>query len=99
MVDSLALPPTTRAVLDLALEASPEGASGRQRRLFQTALLNLLMEHLLAADVLLGDQAALSSSSGGSYAHLAANVFYLCGRVVDKLWQGEFKVTFLILNL
>ena len=46
------------------------------------------MEHLLAADVLLGDQAALPS--GGSYAHRAHNVFYLASRLVDKLWQGVY---------
>jgi len=47
------------------------------------------MDHLLAADVLLGDQAALSTSSTSStYTHLANNVFYLAGRIVDKLWQG-----------
>jgi len=47
------------------------------------------MDQLLAADVLLGDQAALpSSSSSSTYTHLANNVFYLAGRIVDKLWQG-----------
>ena len=49
------------------------------------------MDHLLAADVLLGDQAALPTSSSGSvtYSHLANNVFYLAGRIVDNLWQGR----------
>lgn len=55
------------------------------------------MDHLLAVDVLLGDQAALSTvlstnNSSTAYTQLANNVFYLAGRVVDKLWQG--KTTF-----
>jgi len=57
------------------------------------------MDHLLAADVLLGDQAALptSSSSSVTYTHLANNVFYFAGRIVDKLWQGLFVCHWLIL--
>ena len=47
------------------------------------------MEHLLAADALLGDQAALPVASGGSYTHTANNIFYFAHRVVDKLWQGK----------
>lgn len=46
------------------------------------------MEHLLAADVLLGDQAALPISSGGNYSNMANNVFYFASRLVDKVWQG-----------
>ena len=48
----------------------------------------MLMEHLLAADVLLGDQAAMPIASGTSYSSMAHNVFYFASRVVDKLWQG-----------
>lgn len=69
-------------------QASPEGARRSQRREFQTAILNSLMDHLLSADVLLGEQAALRIASGGSSAHVANNVFYMAGRVVDKLWLG-----------
>ncbi len=47
------------------------------------------MDHLLAADVLLGEQGAFPVVAGGSYNHLANNVFYMAGCVVDKLWQGE----------
>lgn len=52
------------------------------------------MDHLLAVDVLLGDQAAMSAvlstnNSSTAYTQLANNVFYLAGRVVDKLWQGK----------
>lgn len=53
-------------------------------------MLSVVMDHLLAADVLLGEQGALSLSTGGNYLHMANNVFYLAGRVVDKLWQGSF---------
>lgn len=50
----------------------------------------MIMEHLLAADVLLGDQAALPISSGGNYSNMANNVFYFASRLVDKVWQGVF---------
>ena len=46
------------------------------------------MDHLLAADVLLGEQAALPIATGGNYTNMANNVFYCASRVVDKLWQG-----------
>lgn len=47
------------------------------------------MDHLLAADVLLGDQAAVPLSIGGSYSNMVNSVFYLASRIVDKLWQGK----------
>jgi len=70
---------------------SPENSTRSDRHNYQTEILNNLMDHLLAADVLLGDQAALSTSSSTSvtYTHLANNVFYLAGRIVDNLWQGQ----------
>ncbi len=49
------------------------------------------MDHLVAADVLIGDQAALPIVAGGSLQNIAPNVFYLASRLVDKLWQGVFK--------
>ena len=70
-------------------QMSPENSTRSDRHNYQTEILNNLMDQLLAADVLLGDQAALpSSSSSSTYTHLANNVFYLAGRIVDKLWQG-----------
>ena len=51
-------------------------------------MLKCIMDHLVAADVLLGDQAALPLS-GGKYSNMANNVFYFASRVVDKLWQGK----------
>ena len=94
VVDSLSLPQSSKTspVIDLLLDASPEHASRRQRKEYQTDLLRLLMDHLLAADALLGDEAALPITTGGSYQHLANNIFYLAGRVVDKLWQGMKKI-------
>ena len=59
-------------------------------RFFQTELLAILMSHLLAADVLIGEGAALPVVPGGSVQHIAPNVFYLASRLVDKLWQGVF---------
>jgi len=69
---------------------SPENSTRSDRHNYQTEILNNLMDQLLAADVLLGDQAALPTSSSASvtYTTLANNVFYLAGRIVDKLWQG-----------
>ena len=56
------------------------------------------MEHLLAADALLGDQAALPVASGGNYTHTANNIFYFTQRVVDKLWQGKTCVSLSVMN-
>ncbi len=58
---------------------------------FQTELLGIIMDHLVAADVLIGDQAALPIVAGGNLQNIAPNVFYLASRLVDKLWQGVFK--------
>ncbi|BFZ02583.1 hypothetical protein BsWGS_05621 [Bradybaena similaris] len=77
-------------VLDVMLDASPEHASRAQQKEFQTEMLKILMDHLLAADMLLGEQAALPIMSGSSYSNLAANVFYFASRVVDKMWHGVF---------
>lgn len=56
------------------------------------------MDHLLAADVLIGDQAALPIAPGGSTQHVAPNVFYLASRIVDKLWLGIFKKGLLLVH-
>lgn len=90
IVDSLSLPVTakTTPAIDLVLEASPENATLSQQARFQTDVLSTLMEHLLAADVLIGEQAALPVVPGGNIANIAPNVCYLAARIVDKLWQG-----------
>ena len=92
IVDSLSLEVSqkTSPAVDLLLDARPPGTTGAQQSRFQTELLAILMDHLLAADVLIGDGAALPVVPGGSVTHIAPNVFYLASRLVDKLWQGVF---------
>uniref|UniRef100_A0A8C9FGG4 WD repeat and FYVE domain containing 3 n=1 Tax=Pavo cristatus TaxID=9049 RepID=A0A8C9FGG4_PAVCR len=72
-------------------QASPERSTRTQQKEFQTYVLDSVMDHLLAADVLLGEDASLPITSGGSYQVLVNNVFYFTQRVVDKLWQGMFN--------
>lgn len=72
-----------------SIQAAPDHASRAQQREFQTTMLSVLMEHLLAADVLLGEQAALPLASTNSYATIALSVFYFASRLVDKLWHGQ----------
>ena len=76
------------------MQAAPDHASRAQQREFQTTMLSVLMEHLLAADVLLGEQAALPMSSTNTYTTIAHSVFYFASRVVDKLWHGQFPGVF-----
>ncbi|XP_069973806.1 WD repeat and FYVE domain-containing protein 3 isoform X2 [Penaeus vannamei] len=93
VVDSLSLPPASKGphTIDLLLEATPENSSMAQVCEFQTQLLGTLMEHLLDADILIGEGAALPVVAGGSIQHIAPNVFYLAARIVDKLWAGIFN--------
>ncbi|MBN3292841.1 WDFY3 protein, partial [Polypterus senegalus] len=93
IMDNLCLTPATKQtpIIDLLLEASPERSTRTQQKEFQTCILDSVMEHLLAADVLLGEDASLPITSGGSYQILVNNVFYFTQRVVDKLWQGMFS--------
>ncbi|KAK7912734.1 hypothetical protein WMY93_012945 [Mugilogobius chulae] len=69
----------------------PERSTRTQQKEFQSNILDGVMEHLLAADVLLGEDASLPLSTGGNYQTLVNNVFYFSQRVVDKLWQGMFN--------
>jgi len=73
------------------MQASPEVASSAQHTKYQTEILSLLMDHLLAADVLIGEQAALPIITGGAASNIAPNVCYLAARTVDKLWQGKSR--------
>ncbi|XP_050525205.1 WD repeat and FYVE domain-containing protein 3 isoform X2 [Daktulosphaira vitifoliae] len=90
IVDSLLLPINSKSLppLDLVLDASPEGATSSQVSKYQTEVLSTLMDHLLAADIMIGEQAAVSSIPGGSTQNIPQNVCYLTCRIVDKLWQG-----------
>ena len=71
------------------LQASPERATPAQLSEFQTEILVSLMEKLLAGDVLLDRESAMPIAAGGSFNNQVQNVFYLCSRVVDKMWQGK----------
>lgn len=90
VVDSLSLPVSAKSppAIDLVLEAWPEHASTGQQMSYQTEILSILMEHLLVADVLIGEQAALPVVPGGSANNITNNVCYVTARIVDKLWQG-----------
>ncbi|XP_065584475.1 WD repeat and FYVE domain-containing protein 3-like, partial [Artemia franciscana] len=50
-----------------------------------------MMDHLIAADILIGEQAALPVVIGGNIHHIASNVIYFTGRLVDKLWLGYLQ--------
>ncbi|KAH8413938.1 hypothetical protein KR009_000634 [Drosophila setifemur] len=92
VVDSLSLNNHGRdtPVIDLVLDAAPDSAGHELQVQYQTKIIIALMDHLLAADVLAGEQAALPLMTllQSQMQHIAPNVFYLTGRVVDKLWQG-----------
>lgn len=92
VVDSLSLSLTgkTAPVIDLVLDASPENSELSQQITFQTEIISALMDHLLAADVLVGEQAALPIVPllQSHVQNISPNVFYLTARVVDKMWQG-----------
>lgn len=93
VVDSLSLSVTgkTSPVIDLVLDAYPENSTVSQQTTYQTEVLVTLMDHLLAADMLVGDQAAIPivPLANAHIQHVAPNVFYLTARIVDKLWQGS----------
>jgi len=75
--------------LDVVLDGCPESANYAQHCQFQSELLSTLMDYLSSAGTVLGDQSVLPiSPGGGSVQHIAPNIFYLAGRLVDKLWQG-----------
>lgn len=94
IVDSLSLSNTSSKsppVIDLALDAYPENSSSSQQICYQTEILVTLMDHLLAADMLVGDQAAIPivPLPNAHIQYVTPNVFYLTARIVDKLWQGS----------
>uniref|UniRef100_A0A1A9X279 WD repeat and FYVE domain-containing protein 3 n=1 Tax=Glossina brevipalpis TaxID=37001 RepID=A0A1A9X279_9MUSC len=91
VVDSLSLSMhgKTTPVIDLVLDASPDHAEVHLQVEYQTEIITALMDHLLAADILVGEQAALSIVPllQSHTQHIAPNVFYFTARVVDKMWQ------------
>ncbi|XP_055711660.1 WD repeat and FYVE domain-containing protein 3 [Phlebotomus papatasi] len=92
IVDSMSLSATGKAspVVDLVLDSSPESSDLTQQIEFQTEIISALMDHLLAADVLVGEQAALPIVPllQSHIQNVVPNVFYVTARIVDKLWQG-----------
>lgn len=95
VVDSLSLSSTgkTLPVIDLVLDASPENCELSRQISYQTEIITALMDHLLAADVLVGEQAALPIVPllQSHVQNIAPNVFYLTARIVDKIWQGTLN--------
>lgn len=96
VVDSLSLASTTSKaapVIDLVLDASPENSDSTHQIAYQTEIITALMDHLLAADVLVGEQAALPIVPllQSHVQNIAPNVFYLTARIVDKMWQGQLQ--------
>lgn len=95
VVDSLSLSATgkTLPVIDLVLDASPDSSELSQQISYQTEIITALMDHLLAADVLVGEQAALPIVPllQSHVQNIAPNVFYLTARIVDKMWQGSLN--------
>lgn len=92
IVDSLSLAVTGKTpVIDLVIDASPESSDIAMQTSFQTEIITALMDHLLAADMLVGEQAALPIVPllQSHIQNIAPNVFYLTARIVDKLWQGK----------
>ncbi|XP_044260057.1 WD repeat and FYVE domain-containing protein 3 isoform X2 [Tribolium madens] len=93
VVDSLSLSTTGKVspVIDLVLDAYPVNSTTSQQICYQTEILATLMDHLLAADMLVGDQAAIPvvPLANAHIQHVTPNVFYLTARIVDKLWQGS----------
>lgn len=95
VVDSLSLNMhgKTTPVIDLVLDAAPRNADLCLQIEYQTEIITAVMNHFLAADILVGEQAALSIvpliQSHTNY--VAPNVFYFTTRVIDKLWQGHLN--------
>lgn len=77
-------------IIDVIMDACPDSASYNQHCQFQTELLSIVMDYLSSAGVILGEQGVLPivTQNGGSLQNVPTNVFYLAGRLVDKLWLG-----------
>lgn len=92
VIDSLSLSSSGKVapVIDLVLDSSPENSDLNQQIAYQTEIITSLMDHLLAADVLVGEGAALPIVPllQSHVVNIAPNVFYLTARIVDKMWLG-----------
>ncbi|XP_053674040.1 WD repeat and FYVE domain-containing protein 3 [Anopheles nili] len=99
VIDSLSLanPGKTPPVIDMVLEFFITGAniSDEQRKHFLTDLISLLMDSLATINIMVeGTIPAISHSqlTRSGKQHVAANVFYLTTRFVDKLWQNMLLI-------
>lgn len=94
-VDSLSLAYSGKCtpVVDYILDAHPDNSSFDARCEFLTEIITTLMDHLMAADILVGEQAALPIVPllHSHVQNIAPNVFYLTARIVDKLWQRSLN--------
>lgn len=103
VIDSLSLPVTGAGVssnsaismraipiVEIIMDGCPDSANYNQHCQFQTELLSIVMEYLASAGVIIGELSVLPivTQNGGHIQNIAPNVFYLSGRLVDKLWQG-----------
>lgn len=97
VVDSLSLSTSGKVtpVIDSVLDASPDNTGDLSQQIaYQTEIITALMDHLLAADVLVGgEQAALPIVPllQSHVQNVAPNVFYLTARIVDKMWQNHLQ--------
>ncbi|XP_053688917.1 WD repeat and FYVE domain-containing protein 3 isoform X2 [Sabethes cyaneus] len=90
---SLACSGKNLPIIDCILDDQPDNDSFTARCTFITEIITTLMDHLLAADILVGEQAALPIVPllQSHVQNIAPNVFYLSARIVDKLWQGSLS--------
>ncbi|XP_055601256.1 WD repeat and FYVE domain-containing protein 3 [Uranotaenia lowii] len=88
---SLACNGKTTPVIDCILDVQIDRGTFETKCTFLTEVITTLMDHLLAADILVGEQAALPIVPllQSHVQNIAPNVFYLTARIVDKLWQDS----------
>ncbi|XP_050083063.1 WD repeat and FYVE domain-containing protein 3 isoform X2 [Anopheles aquasalis] len=77
-------PPVIDCVLEMFIPYSI--ISEEQRKHFLTKVISLILNHLLSSNVLQTLSANNLASLNNSQS-VAANVFYVTARIVDKLWQ------------
>ncbi|XP_058460935.1 WD repeat and FYVE domain-containing protein 3 isoform X2 [Malaya genurostris] len=80
-------------IIDCILDAQLDNDSQTAKCSFLTEIIVTLMDHLVAADILVGEQAALPIVPllHSHVQNIAPNVFYFTTRIIDKLWQGHLN--------
>ena len=109
VVDSLSLPVNNRTVpiIDIIVDACPDSSNYSQQCQFQTELLSTVMEYLISADVILGEQGLIISYSyhitlNKSNMKLTLNYDYFAGpvqvyclsslEVAYPMWPPTFSI-------